>query len=156
MDLLSLRTASDVPFVHRLSIIFQTLSDDVRSPDLITDAGQLLDLVKNVPIEEGALKETCPACQLEVPLTDVRKAVCSNGHVWSMSSFRRCNDPEAQPGLFSSVFCHNVHFIDRLCADMHWMQEEGVPTSFCYILHQQRKRREGSASTCASKRSDCP
>ena len=80
--------ASDVPFVHRISVILQTLSEDVRSPDLVTDLRQLLDSVKNVPIEEGALKETCPACRVEVPLADVRKAVCSNGHVWSTSYFR--------------------------------------------------------------------
>ena len=156
MDLLNSYPAFDVPFVHRLCVILQTLSDDVRSPDLITEAQQLLDFVTNVPIEEGALKERCPACQVEVPLVDVRKAVCSNGHVWSTSYFRLYNDSKVYPGLFSSVFCHDVHFVDRFCADMYRMQEEGVPTSFRYILHEQGKRREGSASTRASKRSDCP
>ncbi|KAF8347596.1 putative zinc-finger of transcription factor IIIC complex-domain-containing protein, partial [Amanita rubescens] len=79
-------TPSDVPFAHRLSVIVQTSPDGVRSPDLITDAQRLLDSVGNVPVEEGALKELCPACHVEVPLADVRAAICLNGHVWTRCS----------------------------------------------------------------------
>ncbi|KAK2463968.1 hypothetical protein APHAL10511_004019 [Amanita phalloides] len=75
----------DVPFARRLSVIVQTLLAGVRSPDLVTDAQRLLESVE-MAIEEGADKETCPACQVEVPLADVRGAVCANGHVWTRCS----------------------------------------------------------------------
>jgi general transcription factor 3C protein 4 len=87
--------ATDVPFAHRLSVVVQTSPDGVRSPDLIADAQRLLDSVASVPVEEGALKELCPACHVEVPLADVRAAICLNGHVWSTSYYHPDGDPEA-------------------------------------------------------------
>lgn len=96
MDPLNLsHIASDVPFAHRLSAIVQTSPDGVRSPDLITDAQRLLDSVESVPVEEGALKELCPACHVEVPLDDVRAAICVNGHVWSASYYYPDGDSES-------------------------------------------------------------
>ena len=92
-SVLNLRTASDVPFAHRLSVILQALSDDVRSSDLITDAQRLLDSVTSVPIER-ALKETWPACQVEVPLTDV---YVPTGMFGVRHTSRPYNDSEAQP-----------------------------------------------------------
>lgn len=30
----------------------------------------------------GGILELCPACGVEVPLTDIAVAICSNGHRW--------------------------------------------------------------------------
>ena len=34
----------------------------------------------------SALQERCPACGVEIPLTDIAVATCSNGHRWRESS----------------------------------------------------------------------
>lgn len=33
----------------------------------------------------SALQERCPACGVEIPLTDIAVATCSNGHIWRES-----------------------------------------------------------------------
>ena len=33
----------------------------------------------------SALQERCPACGVEIPLTDIAVATCSNGHRWRES-----------------------------------------------------------------------
>jgi len=33
----------------------------------------------------SALQERCPACGVEIPLTDIAVAACSNGHRWRES-----------------------------------------------------------------------
>jgi len=60
--------------------------------ELSTEAQTLANKVTTSfpPVEHegvsGRLEELCPACGVEVPLTDIAVAVCSNGHKWSRCS----------------------------------------------------------------------
>lgn len=38
--------------------------------------------------ETVGITESCPACHVEVPLVDITRAVCENGHVWG--ACQRC------------------------------------------------------------------
>ncbi|KAF8884432.1 putative zinc-finger of transcription factor IIIC complex-domain-containing protein, partial [Gymnopilus junonius] len=88
----SLLSASDVPFVSRM--IVQSLLPGCP-PDLSEEGTRLSVLVQ--PLMEGhammpsdeivtKLNESCPACGVEVPLQDITTAVCANGHRWARCS----------------------------------------------------------------------
>ncbi len=59
--------------------------------DLSTEAQNLANKVTALlpPAEHDGisrvLQERCPACGVEVPLTDIAVATCSNGHRWRES-----------------------------------------------------------------------
>lgn len=59
--------------------------------DLSVEAQNLANKVTTLlsPAEHdgisSALKERCPACEVEISLTDIAVATCSNGHRWRES-----------------------------------------------------------------------
>jgi hypothetical protein len=109
--------------------VVQTLLGSTLPPDLVENAEELLDAVKDMK-EEDPLSESCPACGIEVPLTDIRGAVCGNGHVWSTScALATCHIIKS---MFhhSPVFCDDLHFVHSICADVCWMQAESVLGAF--------------------------
>jgi Putative zinc-finger of transcription factor IIIC complex len=135
-------TAGDeLPFVLRVAI--QCMLQGIPQ-ELSTEAQTLANKVTTSfpPIEHqgvsGGLEELCPACGVEVPLTDIAVAVCSNGHKWCESLMildtppRYADGPpiprravSAMPSSFiSSLFCHVVYSLDydgtnvcRLCTE---------------------------------------
>lgn len=56
-------------------------------PDLSAEAGALSQQVHARLFTQGSgpeeANEHCPACNVIVPLLDITKAVCANGHHWS-------------------------------------------------------------------------
>ncbi|KAH9962694.1 putative zinc-finger of transcription factor IIIC complex-domain-containing protein [Russula dissimulans] len=88
-----LLTRDDLPFVLR--IVIQCMLPGAP-PELSVGAQHLADkvttLFRSAGLEEASsgLGELCPACGVEVPLTDIVVAACSNGHRWprcSVTSF---------------------------------------------------------------------
>jgi general transcription factor 3C protein 4 len=73
-----------------LRVAIQCMLQDIPQ-ELSTEAQTLANKVTTSfpPIEHqgvsGGLEELCPACGVEVPLTDIAVAVCSNGHKWCES-----------------------------------------------------------------------
>ncbi|KAI9510017.1 putative zinc-finger of transcription factor IIIC complex-domain-containing protein [Russula earlei] len=88
-----LLTRDDLPFVLR--VIIQCMLPGVPQ-ELSVKAQRLADKVTaffppagHETVSNGS-RELCPACHVEVPLTDVTLATCSNGHRWprcSVTSF---------------------------------------------------------------------
>ncbi|KAF4621633.1 hypothetical protein D9613_012593 [Agrocybe pediades] len=85
-------TDEDVPFVSR--VIAQSMLPGCP-PDLAEEGQKLYILTRTliegngavestVPSDEivNKLKESCPACGLEIPLQDITTAACANGHTW--------------------------------------------------------------------------
>ncbi|KAN0115650.1 Transcription factor IIIC subunit delta N-term domain containing protein [Russula decolorans] len=88
-----LLTRDDLPFVLR--IVIQCMLPDAPN-DLSAEAQNLANKVTTLlsPAEHdgisSALQERCPACGVEIPLTDTAVAICSNDHRWprcSVTSF---------------------------------------------------------------------
>ncbi|KAG2040160.1 putative zinc-finger of transcription factor IIIC complex-domain-containing protein [Suillus americanus] len=79
-------TASDIPFVLRE--VVQSLLPG--SPQDLADEAQALSdtLTTSFSIDPAiaALHEHCPACRAEVPLHDITRATCPNGHAWARCS----------------------------------------------------------------------
>lgn len=79
-----------MPFVLRL--IVQSMLPN--TPDEIVSEGRnLTGIVQSITgttsetfMSADAFKETCPACQEEVLLTDITKATCINKHSWGRCS----------------------------------------------------------------------
>jgi len=75
----------DLPFVLR--VVIQCMLPGTPQ-ELSAEAETLANKVTSSfpPVEhEGVsdgLQELCPACGVEVPLTDIAEAICSNGHRW--------------------------------------------------------------------------
>ncbi|KAF8638457.1 hypothetical protein AX17_002191 [Amanita inopinata Kibby_2008] len=78
-------TPADVPFARHLVLLVQSL-EGTPPAGLVAEGRELLDLVKDITVDEEEVKERCPACGLEVPFTNVRGAVCANGHMWTRCS----------------------------------------------------------------------
>ncbi|KAJ4474255.1 putative zinc-finger of transcription factor IIIC complex-domain-containing protein [Lentinula aciculospora] len=79
-------TLDDIPFVLRL-VIQSSLPD--APGNLSIEGRRLEEMAKQiVPIHEhdSHLKESCPACGVEVPLQNIINATCQNGHTWSRCS----------------------------------------------------------------------
>ncbi|KAM6495091.1 putative zinc-finger of transcription factor IIIC complex domain containing protein [Amanita muscaria] len=76
---------ADVPFARRLSAVVQNLLGKTASLDLINEMQQIAEVVKAIETD-GIAEEACPACGAEVPVKDIRKAVCANGHLWTRCS----------------------------------------------------------------------
>ncbi|KAI0796220.1 putative zinc-finger of transcription factor IIIC complex-domain-containing protein [Abortiporus biennis] len=82
---------NDTTFVLR--IIVQALLSGI-SDDLATEARDLASKVNLVipsnldlnAIHSIGHNETCPACNTEIPFTDLGEATCPNGHSWSRCS----------------------------------------------------------------------
>ena len=78
----------DLPFVLR--IVIQCMLPGAPN-DLSVEAQNLANKVTTLlsPAEHdgmsSALQERCPACGVEIPLTDIAVATCSNGHRWRES-----------------------------------------------------------------------
>lgn len=76
-------TAPDIPFVLRE--VVQSLLPG--SPQDLADEAQALSdtLTTSFSIDPAiaALHEHCPACHAEVPLHDITRATCPNGHAWA-------------------------------------------------------------------------
>ncbi|TFK20065.1 hypothetical protein FA15DRAFT_759627 [Coprinopsis marcescibilis] len=88
-------SSADIPFILRL--ILQSALEG--SPADLTEEGKALtSLTEHLAKDPGStngesassvtdeLNELCPACHAVVPLTDITRAVCPNGHTW-----RRCS-----------------------------------------------------------------
>lgn len=79
------RPALDVPFVVRN--VIQGLLPGLP-PDLSLEAQNLSARMNGVlpglDQEVNGITELCPACHVAVPLMDITRAVCDNGHVWGM------------------------------------------------------------------------
>ncbi|KAG0698424.1 putative zinc-finger of transcription factor IIIC complex-domain-containing protein [Suillus ampliporus] len=75
--------APDIPFVLRE--VVQSLLPG--SPQDLADEAQALQdtLTASFPIDPAiaGLHEHCPACHAEVPLHDITRATCPNGHTWA-------------------------------------------------------------------------
>ncbi|KAG2358841.1 transcription factor IIIC subunit delta N-term-domain-containing protein [Suillus spraguei] len=80
--IVSVITAPDIPFVLRE--VVQSLLPG--SPQDLADEAQALSdiLTASFSIDPAiaALHEHCPACHAEVPLRDITRATCPNGHAW--------------------------------------------------------------------------
>lgn len=79
--------ATDIPFILRT--VIQSLLPG--SPSNLSEEAEFLskEVRGRMPIQESGSHENdehCPACNVVVPLQDVTRAVCSNGHHWSKSS----------------------------------------------------------------------
>lgn len=78
----------DLPLVLR--IVIQCMLPGAPN-DLSVEAQNLANKVTALvsPAEHdgisSALQERCPACGVEIPLTDIAVATCSNGHRWRES-----------------------------------------------------------------------
>lgn len=76
-------TTPDIPFVLRE--VVQSLLPG--SPQDLSDEAQALSdaLTASFSIDPAiaALHEHCPACHTEVPLHDITRATCPNGHAWA-------------------------------------------------------------------------
>jgi hypothetical protein len=83
--LLSRCIANDIPFVLRE--VVQSLLPG--SPQDLADEAQALSdtLTASFSIDPAiaGLHEHCPACHAEVPLCDITRATCPNGHTWGAS-----------------------------------------------------------------------
>lgn len=81
--IVSVITAPDIPFVLRE--VVQSLLPG--SPQDLADEAQALSdiLTASFSIDPAiaALHEHCPACHAEVPLRDITRATCPNGHAWA-------------------------------------------------------------------------
>jgi len=79
---LELIVAPDIPFVFRE--VVQSLLPG--SPQDLADEAQALSdiLTTSFATHPGVtgLHELCPACHTDVPLQDVTRAICPNGHTW--------------------------------------------------------------------------
>ncbi|KAH7920247.1 hypothetical protein BV22DRAFT_1021558 [Leucogyrophana mollusca] len=84
--LVAVLTPADIPFVLR--VVVQGLLPG-SPPDLSAEAQALSDAV-NARVAVGpsmaGLHEVCPACHVEVPLQDITRAICPNGHTWGRCS----------------------------------------------------------------------
>lgn len=73
-----------------LRVVIQCMLPDTPQ-ELSSEAETLANKVTSYfpPIEHegvsGGFQEVCPACGVEVPLTDIAEAICSNGHRWCES-----------------------------------------------------------------------
>ncbi|KIL65131.1 hypothetical protein M378DRAFT_77284 [Amanita muscaria Koide BX008] len=76
---------ADVPLARRLSAVVQNLLGKTASLDLINEMQQIAEVMKATETD-GVAEEACPACGAEVPVKDIRKAVCANGHLWTRCS----------------------------------------------------------------------
>lgn len=89
VHLLTDNLAADVPFVTR--IVIQGLLPGLP-PDLSHEvqnlSASMSAVLPGLNHEAGGITESCPACHVEVPLVDITRAVCENGHVWG--AFPRC------------------------------------------------------------------
>lgn len=56
----------------------------VEAQNLANKVTTLIPPAENDGISSG-LQERCPACGVEIPLTDIAVATCSNGHRWRES-----------------------------------------------------------------------
>lgn len=78
--------ANDIPFVLRE--VVQSLLPG--SPQDLADEAQALSdtLTASFSIDPAiaGLHEHCPACHAEVPLCDITRATCPNGHTWARCS----------------------------------------------------------------------
>ena len=111
--------------------------------DVTAEARELLDRVQaTMPADLDVtsalgLEELCPACHALVPLHDITKATCPNGHVWGMLS-------PLLPPCMESLICgpmtisfvsssallnHLVHSLDTDGPDMCGMQPESFPAA---------------------------
>lgn len=70
------------------------------SPDDVSAEGRNLAATVRVlfpslpqPTTENGLNEPCPACQIDIPLTDITNALCPNGHAWG----------KMRPGIIRSI-----------------------------------------------------
>lgn len=105
------RSAVDVPFVVR--IVIQGLLPGLP-PDLSLEA-QILSASMNTALpgldqDANGITELCPACHVEVPLMDITRAVCDNGHVWGMCYlFDACKTIRSHASL--SARCSITSFI---------------------------------------------
>ncbi|KAH7910203.1 transcription factor IIIC subunit delta N-term-domain-containing protein [Hygrophoropsis aurantiaca] len=84
--LIAILAPADIPFVLR--IVVQGLLPG-SPPDLSSEAQQLSEAVNatiDIDPSVAALQEVCPACHVEVPLQDITRAMCSNGHTWGRCS----------------------------------------------------------------------
>jgi len=88
-----LLTQDDLPFVLR--VVIQCMLPDapknlsVEAQNLANKVATLIPPTEHDGISSG-LQERCPACGVEIPLTDITVATCSNGHSWprcSVTSF---------------------------------------------------------------------
>lgn len=68
--------------------------------------------------ESNGIAELCPACQVEVPLVDITRAECENGHVWGT-----CQRPVFLLKLTpcSSMFYHIVHLGYADGSHVYWL-----------------------------------
>ncbi|KAF9244208.1 transcription factor IIIC subunit delta N-term-domain-containing protein [Melanogaster broomeanus] len=79
-------TPSDVPFVLRVVVQSRLAGSPL---DLSSEAEALSNKVnETIAIDPkiAGLHELCPACHIEVPLEDVTRATCPNGHSWARCS----------------------------------------------------------------------
>jgi hypothetical protein len=93
--------------------------------------------VEHEGVSDG-LQELCPACGVEVTLTDIAEAICSNGHRWCKFIMISDTPPRYADGcpnpcwaaslspssFISPLFCHIFHSLDydganlrRLCTE---------------------------------------
>jgi len=86
--------AQDAPFISR--VVAQSMLPGCPA-DLSTEGQKLYVLTRELiegasaavrdsstPSDEivNKLKESCPACGLEIPLQDITTGACPNGHTW--------------------------------------------------------------------------
>jgi hypothetical protein len=94
---------------------------------LSTEANQLKQLIdtSTLPFQPdiNIFSEKCPACSVEIPLTDINSAKCTNGHVWGTSFdamlYQACVDNLSSPLLY-----HNFYSVHCLRPYMRWMPPE--------------------------------
>ena len=105
--------------------------------------------------ENGSLLEKCPACGVEVPLTDTISAVCSNGHRWCESSITY----EALPfvliatiGHVSSLLYHIVHSGGNHGAHLPRLRAQGFSSCRAISISTGRRRECNDGHECVDKR----
>nr|GAT46332.1 predicted protein [Mycena chlorophos] len=81
---------SDMPFVLRM--VMHTLLADQSVPEDLKEEGQILahkmtEIIPGTLAEvANGLNESCPACRVNIPFTEVTSAVCERGHHWGRCS----------------------------------------------------------------------
>ncbi|KZP30470.1 hypothetical protein FIBSPDRAFT_777198 [Athelia psychrophila] len=120
-------STADVPFVTR--IVIQGLLPGLP-PDLSHEvqnlSASMSAVLPGLDHEAGGITESCPACHVEVPLVDITRAVCENGHVWA-----RCSITSfilATPMVRTCIGCSRKAFLPlyhRHSETQNWLPTAG-------------------------------
>jgi hypothetical protein len=96
----------------------------VEAQNLANKVTTLIPPAEHDGISSG-LQERCPACGVEIPLTDIAVAACSNGHRWreSLITSDRCSLKLMSRWLRDGLFLPSLLTPSR------------ISPLFCYILY---------------------